>query len=150
MEIPPDLAVDDLRQRMARIRLASHGDVETILTGLRQNLDWRYHLNRHPWAFAGAAALLGYLLIPKSKSQAMLDSETVKSLAAQLHLPKEPTTKKGFVQEWVLPLAIRWGTSGAMSIGQLLLAKMMAKTAVKEVVEEEAVETAFVPPHRPR
>ena len=82
MDLPPDPSVDALRQRMAQIRSASHGDVETILTGLRQNLDWRYHLNRHPWAFAGAAAVLGYLLIPKGKSRALLDSETVKSLAA--------------------------------------------------------------------
>lgn len=150
MGLPPEPSVDDLRQRMAQIRSASHGDVDTIMTGLRQNLDWRYHLNRHPWAFAGAAALFGYWLMPKGRAKALLDSATVKQLVAELNLPQQPEEKKGILQQWVIPLAIRWGTNGAMQVGQLLLAKMMAKSAAKEkeVVEEE--ETSFIPPHRPR
>ncbi len=86
---------EELRQRMAQIRSATHGDVETILTGLRQNLDWRYHLERHPWAFAGAAALLGYLLVPKSKVKAKIDPATVKQIAAELNLqPSVPKENK--------------------------------------------------------
>lgn len=148
MDMSPDPAVDDLRQRMAQIRSASHGDVETILTGLRQNLDWRYHLNRHPWAFAGAAAFLGFLLIPKSR-KAVLDSATVKQLVAELNLPEAKPEKQDILHKWVIPLAIRWGTSGAMSMGQMLLAKMLAKSAAKEAVEEDQ-ESSFVPPHQPR
>lgn len=149
MNLPPDPSVDDLRQRMAQIRSASHGDVETILTGLRQNLDWRYHLQRHPWAFAGAAALLGYWLIPKGRARAMVDPATVKQIAAELNLPEAKPEKQDILHKWVIPLALRWGTSGAMSVGQMLLAKMMAKSAVKEAVEE-VDEPAFTPPHRPR
>ncbi len=149
MNPPPDPSADDLRQRMAQIRSASHGDVETILTGLRQNLDWRYHLQRHPWAFAGAAALLGYWLMPKGRARAMLDSATVKQLASELNLPEAKPEKQDILHKWVIPLALRWGTSGAMSVGQMLLAKMMAKSAVKEAVEE-VEEPAFTPPHRPR
>lgn len=141
---------EELRQRMAQIRSSSQ-DVETIMSGLRQNLDWRYHLQQHPWAFAGAAALLGYWLVPKGKAKALLDSATIKQLVEELNLPKEKAAaqQKGFVQQWVLPLALRWGTSGALQVGQLLLAKMMAKSAVKEAVVEEE-ETSFIPPHRPR
>jgi len=144
---PSEQSVNDLRQRMAQIRSASHGDIETMLTGLRQNLDWRYHLQRHPWAFAGAAALVGFWLIPKSR-KAVLDSATVKQLAAELNLPEAKPGKQDILHKWVIPLALRWGTSGALSVGQLLLAKMMTKTAAPVVVEEE--EPAFTPPHRPR
>jgi hypothetical protein len=149
MDNPSDPSPDDLRQRMSQIRSASHGDVDTILDGLRQNLDWRYHLQRHPWAFAGAAALLGYLLIPKGRAKALLDTAGIKQLANELNLPLKSEQKKGLLHEWVLPLAIRWGTNGALQVGQLLLAKMMAKSAAKEVVVEEE-ETSFIPPHRPR
>lgn len=148
MDMTPEPSVDELRQRMAQIRLASQSDVETMLIGFRRNLDWRYHLNRHPWAFAGAAALLGYLIIPKGRTKAKLDSETIKQIAAQLNLPPETKDKKGLLQQWIIPLALRWGSTGAMQIGQLLLAKMMAKSSAKQVVEEE--ETSFIPPHRPR
>jgi len=141
---------EELRQRMAQIRSATHGDVETILTGLRQNLDWRYHLERHPWAFAGAAAFLGYLLVPKSKVKAKIDPATVKQIAAELNLqPAVPDDNKTFVQKWVIPMALKWGTTGALQIGQLLLAKLMAKQGAKEAVAEEE-ETSFIPPHRPR
>jgi hypothetical protein len=140
---------EEIRQRMAEIRSATHGDVETILTGLRQNLDWRYHLERHPWGFAGAAALLGYLLVPKSKVKAKFDQATIKEIAAELNMPQQiPDDKKTFVQKWVIPMALKWGTTGALQIGQLLLAKVMAKQGAKEAVQEE--EPAFVPPHRPR
>ena len=97
----------------------------------------------------GAAALLGYLLIPKGRARAMLDPATVKQLAAELNLPEAKDGKQDILHKWVIPLALRWGTSGAMSVGQMLLAKMMAKTVAKEVVEEEQ-ETSFIPPHRPR
>jgi hypothetical protein len=149
MNDPTDSSANDLRQRMAQIRSASHGDVETILIGLRKNLDWRYHLQRHPWAFAGAAALLGYWLMPKSR-KAVLDSATVKKLAAELNLPEAKGEPQDILHKWVLPLAIRWGTSGAMQVGQLLLARMMAKSGAKEAVQEEEQETSFIPPHRPR
>jgi hypothetical protein len=144
-----DPSVDDLRQRMSQIRSASHGDVETIMTGLRQNLDWRYHLQRHPWAFTGAAALLGFWLIPKGRAKALLDSDTIKQLAAELNLPEGKPEKQDFLHKWVLPLALRWGTSGAMQVGQLLLAKFMARNAAEEVADE-VQERSFIPPHHPR
>jgi hypothetical protein len=121
-----------------------------MMSGLRQNLDWRYHLQRHPWVFAGAAALLGYWLIPKGRAKAVVDSATIKRLAEELNLPlKSEQEKKGILQKWVLPLALRYGTTAALQVGQLLLAKMVAKSEAKETVAEEE-ETSFIPPHRPR
>lgn len=150
MDNPIGPSADDLRQRMAQIRSASHGDVDTIMDGLRQNLDWRYHLQRHPWAFAGAAVLVGYWLIPKGRAKALLDTAAIKKLAEELNLPLKSEQKKGLLHEWILPLAIRYGTTGAMQIGQLLLAKMLTKSTAPEVVVEEEEETSFIPPHRPR
>ncbi len=141
--------MDEVRQRMAEIRATSQGDVETMLLGLRKNLDWRYHLNRHPWAFAGAAAILGYWLIPKGRIKAKLDSATLKQMASEFHLPEFQPEKQDFLHKWVIPMALKWGSSGAMQIGQLLLTKAMAKSAVKEAAVEDE-ETAFSPPHRPR
>jgi hypothetical protein len=150
MENYKQLSPEELRQHMAQIRASSHVDVETIMTGLRQNLDWRYHLQRHPWAFAGAAALLGYWLIPKGKARAQIDAATVKQLAAELHIPLEKAEKRGFLQQWVVPLALKWGSSGALQVAQLLLTRIMAKSGAKEAAEEEVEETSFIPPHRPR
>ena len=150
MNLPPDPSADDLRQRMSEIRSASHADVATIMSGLRQNLDWRYHLQRHPWAFAGAAALLGYWLIPKGRAKALLDSATIKQLATELNLPQAKPGKQDILHKWVLPLAMRWGTSGALQVGQLLLTRFMAKKGAQEAVDEEQEEASFTPPHRPR
>ena len=63
-----DNPADDICRRMEAVRRTAGEEVETIVRSARTLSDWRYYVKNHPFLLAGAAAGLGFLLIPKKKS----------------------------------------------------------------------------------
>lgn len=62
-----DTRADDICRRMDAIRQTAGEEVETIVQSARALSDWRYYAKNHPWLCAGAAAGLGFMLIPRRK-----------------------------------------------------------------------------------
>lgn len=62
-----DSHADDIRRRMEAIRQTAGEEVETIVQSARALSDWRYYVRNHPWLCAGAAAGLGFMLVPRPK-----------------------------------------------------------------------------------
>ena len=59
---------DDICQRMESVRRTAGEEVETIVQSAKTLSDWRYYVKNHPFLLAGAAAGLGFFLVPKKKS----------------------------------------------------------------------------------
>jgi hypothetical protein len=49
---------------MRTIRRELGEDVEELVEHAERLMDWRYYWERYPWACLGAAALLGYFVVP--------------------------------------------------------------------------------------
>lgn len=62
-----DSHADDICRRMDEIRRAAGDEVDTIVQSARTLSDWRYYAKNHPWLCAGAAAGLGFMLVPRRK-----------------------------------------------------------------------------------
>jgi hypothetical protein len=60
-----DSARDDLRREMAAARADLARDSHAAVADARTLADWRHHFRAHPWLFCGAAAAVGFLLVPK-------------------------------------------------------------------------------------
>lgn len=63
-----DSSADDICRRMEAVRRTAGEEVETIVQSAKTLSDWRYYVKNHPFLLAGAAAGLGFLLIPRKKS----------------------------------------------------------------------------------
>ncbi|RIK88579.1 MAG: hypothetical protein DCC67_00580 [Planctomycetota bacterium] len=74
-------SIDDIRRRMQQVRQTAACEVKEIVDSAKTLTDWRYHIKRHPWVCMGAAAALGYLVVPRKKH---VRSEEAKELAALL------------------------------------------------------------------
>jgi hypothetical protein len=61
--------IDDIRRRMARIRRELHEDVKTVVAGAEAAFDWKRYVRLYPWACAGSALAIGYLIVPKKRRQ---------------------------------------------------------------------------------
>lgn len=57
-----------IRATMREIRSELPYDVDDARERLKQLSDWRYHLSRRPYAVLGAAAVLGYVLMPAKRT----------------------------------------------------------------------------------
>jgi hypothetical protein len=56
--------IENIQRRMAQIRLDLHEDVRGAVRGARSIADWRSLVVSYPWWSLGAAATLGYLIVP--------------------------------------------------------------------------------------
>jgi|GEM_PF-3551442 len=56
--------ISDIQRQMSEIRGEMRHDMNTLVTNARTLSDWRYYVRNYPWACLGAAAFVGYLLVP--------------------------------------------------------------------------------------
>jgi short subunit dehydrogenase-like uncharacterized protein len=62
--------MDDLQQQLATARSALVNDMGGAVDSAKTLADWRQHFRAHPLVFCGAAAALGFLLVPRRRPAA--------------------------------------------------------------------------------
>jgi hypothetical protein len=90
----------EIQRRMAQVRHELHEDVREAVKGAQELTDWRSQVRNHPWLALGAAAAVGYFIVPRRREPApavvaVAPSAAVPTVAA------EPAKKK------------RWGLIGS-------------------------------------
>jgi hypothetical protein len=69
---------------MAALRESLGHDWERTVTNLRTMTDWRQLVRHYPWACLGAAAALGFVIVPsKANIVVQADSQTLSQLSRQ-------------------------------------------------------------------
>jgi hypothetical protein len=99
-------AVSEIQQRMAQIRHDMHQEVRGAVKGAHSLTDWRSMIGNYPWLSLGAAAAVGYLIVPWRVSP----PQTVVHVA--------PAPDAGSINPLVQPAKARrtgWKVLGAMS-----------------------------------
>jgi hypothetical protein len=85
--VNPDDEASEVCQRMAALRRELDGDMRDVTESARAMTDWTFYVRRFPWAAAGAAALAGFLLVPRKKQvMAPPDAATLAELAKHKEL----------------------------------------------------------------
>jgi hypothetical protein len=62
--------IDEIRRQMALIRHELHVDVQGVVETAEAVADWRHYIRRYPWVALGAAAVVGYLIVPRRQPAA--------------------------------------------------------------------------------
>jgi hypothetical protein len=89
----PDDEASEVCRRMAALRRELDGDMRDVTESARAMTDWTFYVRRFPWAAAGAAALAGFLLVPRKKQViAPPDAATLAELAKHKELWASATT----------------------------------------------------------
>jgi hypothetical protein len=60
--------IHDIQRQMAQIRHDLHEEVREAVTVAQTLTDWRSFVRNHPWVTLGAAAAVGYLIVPRRRS----------------------------------------------------------------------------------
>lgn len=109
-----------IKHRMAEIRTELPYDVDEARQRVRQLTDWKYHLSRHPLPLLGAAAVVGFFLVPSKQSQARVIIHRDVS-----RTDPEPATRgmMGGIAAAVVTMAVRHATTMAANRISSLIAK---------------------------
>jgi hypothetical protein len=94
-----------LREQMARVRSHLANDVGEVVEQAKEMADWRNHVRRHPWLFAGAAAALGFMIVPARRPKVAKPDMSVHRFQAALSEnsgePAKPKRASGTMQALV-------------------------------------------------
>src|SRR5271166_4685505 len=88
---------DTVRARMQGIRCDIDQDLEDVSASARSLVDWKHYVKAYPWVCLGAAAALGFLIVPKRTAAASADLPTPTEPAKTGNpvVPSAPTAARG-------------------------------------------------------
>jgi hypothetical protein len=115
------MTVDEIRAQMRVIRRDLRANVQGIVVNANQLFDWKNYVRSFPWLTLGAAALVGYLLVPRRKYATLAipkkTQESIENLRQEIHAavaPPPPAPAPSLVAT-LLPvvggIALKLGTS---------------------------------------
>jgi len=70
-----------IQLEMKRVRGELHREFNDVVDSAGEAVNWRVYTRRYPWACVGAAALLGYLAVPRRLEVVRPDAESLRKLA---------------------------------------------------------------------
>ncbi|HRX77978.1 MAG: hypothetical protein H6821_16640 [Planctomycetaceae bacterium] len=79
-------SAETIRKEMQCVRREIADDVQDVVESTRQMTDWHSYVNRYPLVCVGAAAVVGFLLVPKRVEIMSPDEDTLLRLAKKSKL----------------------------------------------------------------
>ena len=76
-------SAERIRERMESVRSELDHDVDGVVRSAKRMIDWRVYVHKYPWACLGAAAAIGYLIVPRRLELNSPDADTLLELAKQ-------------------------------------------------------------------
>lgn len=63
--MPTTNDVDEVRRKMAELRMDMHREMSGVRAGTEAATSWRYYVQHYPWASLAAAVAVGFLAVPR-------------------------------------------------------------------------------------
>jgi len=76
--------ISDIQRRMAQIRHEMHQEVQGAVKGAQSLTDWQSMVKSHPWLAISIASAVGYLIVPRRRSEYPTIVNVAHPSAAQL------------------------------------------------------------------
>ncbi len=130
---------DEIRHEMQQVRAELRGNMQEIVSSAKEIVDWQYYARQHPWLTVGAAAFVGYLLVPARSTIIGPDAEAMRELAKsqQLLVKMEQSASKS-----------RPSMVGAL-VGMLATTAAQAALAIASHQVQKLLEPAPLPTRQP-
>lgn len=89
-------SADEIQRQMRDVRAELREDVQEIVDNAKVMTEWQYYVRRYPWLCLGAAAALGYLIVPprihvvKPDPKALADLVRQRQVAVKAEVSPRP------------------------------------------------------------
>lgn len=130
----PEDSAELLRQQMEVVRRELHYDAEGVVDTARELTDWKYYVQSYPWACLGAAALVGYALVPQKINVMRPTSKQLAALAKKQHLVVQPDNEDPKVSGWKGKL-VTFASNMAMRAALAYIGQQFGKQAGHQAAE---------------
>jgi len=107
---------DEIQREMRQIRVELRDNVQEIVSSAREIVDWQSYVKAYPWACVGAAAFLGYLLVPSRTTVIRPDPEALRELTKSREMLEQQVKPKKSLVGMLLGMAAASAAQAAMSV----------------------------------
>lgn len=121
---------DDIQRAMREVRAELREDVQEFMVNAREMSDWTTYFRAYPWLCVGAAAAVGYFVIPQRTQIIRPDAEGLLELARQNKLVVkmegggEQKPKPGFLAG-LLGMAASMALQGGLAVATKQLSQAL-------------------------
>ena len=119
MSVSTTPAADDIERQMRALRSDLREEVQEIVDNARVMTDWHYYVRSYPWLCLGAAAALGYILVPPRvqvvKPDAAMLADLVRQHQVDVKTEVKPQPAQGLIGS-LMNMAAGVALQGAMAV----------------------------------
>jgi hypothetical protein len=119
MSVSPTPAAEEIQRQMRDVRSELRNDVQDLVDNARVMTDWHYYVRSYPWLCLGAAAAVGYLLVPSRVQVFKPDAQMLANLVRQHQVAVKTEVKpqpSGGLLGGLVNMAAGAALQGAMAI----------------------------------
>lgn len=120
-------SAEDLQREMREVRAELRGGMQEIVKQASGLGDWQLYVKAYPWLSLGAAAALGYLLVPSRPVIIRPDAQALMELAKTNRLELEPIAQKKPSRPGLVGTVMNYATSALMQAGMALATQQLAQ-----------------------
>lgn len=107
---------DEIQKEMRQIRVELKENVQEIVSSAREIVDWQSYVKAYPWFTVGAAALVGYLLVPSRTTIVRPDPEALRELTKSRQMLEQQVKPKKSLMGMVVGMLAASAAQAAMSV----------------------------------
>jgi hypothetical protein len=121
--MPSTSEADGIQQQMREVRAELRADVKDLMNSAQEMADWKRYVRAYPWLCVGAAAALGYMIVPSRPVIIHPDAESLFKLAKEHKLVMKsdespvPKKKNGIMSQLV-SMALAAALQGGLHIAK--------------------------------
>lgn len=133
--------VEAIRRQMQTVRNELHADIEGVVDTAKELSDWKHYMRTYPWACLGAAAAVGFVLVPQRVNIVRPSSDQIAALARKHQLVVEPADTDPKVSGWKGKL-VTFASNMVMRAAISYVGQQFGKKAGVEAAEATTEESA--------
>jgi hypothetical protein len=151
MSVSPTPAAEEIQRQMRDVRSELRNDVQDLVDNARVMTDWHYYVRSYPWLCLGAAAAVGYLLVPsrvqvfKPDAQMLADLVRQHQVAVKTEVKPQPS---GGLLGGLVNMAAGAALQGAMAIASQQLNQFLRGLATPASSPQPTGGSGHEEPHR--
>lgn len=134
--MPEPPSAEQIREEMSQVRRDMSLSYGVAVENARDMADWRYYVRNYPWACVGAAAALGYLVVPNRVEIVSPTARELMKLADKnkLVVERQPPAETKGISGALFTMLANLLVRGVISYA----GQKMGKTAGRETAKAEA------------
>lgn len=107
---------DEIQKEMRQIRVELRDNVQEIVSNAREIVDWQSYVKSYPWLTVGAAAFVGYLLVPSRTTVIRPDPEALRELTKSREMLEQQVKPRKSLLGMVVGMVAASAAQAAMNV----------------------------------